>query len=102
MIAVTDRFRISQEPVLVWGTGTLTQFLLANTVFADYNIVAFIDSNIHYHDKKLSDKAIISPDGIQAEEYRNMPIIVSTYAHSEQIKNAIENELRLNNEIIIL
>jgi SAM-dependent methyltransferase len=78
MIVKTKRFRDSQEPILVWGTGTRTQYLLANTIFKDCNIIAFIDSNVHYHGKRLSGKEIIPPVWLKNNEFRNMSIIIST------------------------
>jgi len=102
IIAKTQKYIKSGEPVLVWGTGTLTQYLLANTDFKKCNIMGFVDSNVHYHTNQLFGKQILSPYLLKEERFCSLPIIISTYAHSEQIKNMIVSELRLNNQIVIL
>jgi len=102
LLIKVEKFIVSKEPILIWGSGSLTQYLLANTSLKNCNIVAFVDSNTNYHGSNLFDRQIISPNSLQDEKYRHIPIIISTYAHSTQIKNAIENELCIDNEIVIL
>jgi SAM-dependent methyltransferase len=44
----------SQKPIVVYGVGTLTRYLLANTRFANLNITAFADGNKHYQGESLA------------------------------------------------
>jgi len=102
MIAKIRHFCINKKPVLIWGAGTLTQYLLANTALRDCNIIGIVDSNIHYKGKKLHTIEIIPPISLTDQKYKETPIIISTYAHSQQIEEIIRNELRLTNDIITL
>ena len=43
MIAAIEALRATQEPLVVWGAGTLARRLLATTRFAEANILAFVD-----------------------------------------------------------
>jgi 2-polyprenyl-3-methyl-5-hydroxy-6-metoxy-1,4-benzoquinol methylase len=88
-----------QEPILVWGTGTLCQRLLATTRFKDANILAFIDSNNHYQGNKLQDKPIIAPQ--QVSEY-SCPILITSWVFQDEITKQIKESLKLNNQIITL
>jgi SAM-dependent methyltransferase len=101
-VAKTKDFRFLKKPILIWGAGTLTQYLLANTPLKDCNIKCFIDSNEVYHGKRLLGLEIISPSCLLDDQYHGIPIVISTFVHSHQIMHFIRNELALANEIIIL
>jgi SAM-dependent methyltransferase len=101
-VAKVSRFLTNQTPLLVFGVGMLTQYLLANTTFSSLNIVGFVDSNSNYHGKQLFGKDIMSPDCLRKETYIGMPIIISSYVHNEQIMAYIEKELHIENELVPL
>jgi SAM-dependent methyltransferase len=87
----------SQEPVLIWGTGTLCQRLLATTRLSQANISAFIDSNPHYQGKVLAGRRIIAP--AELTDYRE-PVLISSWTFFEEIRAQIRQDLKLNNKII--
>jgi SAM-dependent methyltransferase len=90
---------VSGKPIIVWGVGTHTQRLLATSRLAAAKIRAFVDSNPHYQGKYINGVAIVPP-----AELHNMPepILVSSHGFQREIAAQIRNELRLNNEIILL
>jgi hypothetical protein len=102
MTSKIEIYVASKAPLLIWGAGTLTQYLLANTGLNVCNIVAIVDSNEHYHGKKLFEAEIISPDCLLDDKFQGLPIIISTYANNIQISNIIRDNLHLSNEIILL
>lgn len=88
---------MNQTPVTVWGVGTLTRHLLANTDFSKLNIVAFVDSNKNYHGSQLFEKKIISPANID----NNSTIIICAYNAGNSIRETIR-KLNLKNDVINL
>lgn len=87
----------SQEPILVWGTGTLCQRLLATTPFRDANIVAFIDSNPHYQGMELHHRRILAPSElVRLKE----PVLITSWAFQAEIENQIRNTMGLTNRLI--
>jgi SAM-dependent methyltransferase len=87
----------SQRPILVWGTGTLCQRLLATTELGRANIRAFIDSNPHYHGKTICSRVVVGP--AELARYPE-PVLISSWAFYEEICTQIRQELKLPNEII--
>lgn len=83
----------------VWGVGTHTRRLLQITALAKANITAFVDTNSHYHGKKLHGRPILSPQDIQSHPE---PILVGSFAFQDEIVSLIRNELAMKNEIILL
>ncbi|HEY5079170.1 MAG TPA: methyltransferase domain-containing protein, partial [Opitutaceae bacterium] len=57
--SAVESLRESQEPIVVWGAGTLARRLLATTRFAEANIRAFVDSNPHLRGKSLAGRPIV-------------------------------------------
>ena len=86
----------SQEPVLVWGTGTLCQRLLATTPFRDANIVAFIDSNPHYQGMELHHRQILAPGELTRF---TEPVLITSWAFQAEIENQIRNTMGLTNRL---
>jgi len=87
----------SQEPILVWGTGTLCQRLLATTTFRDANIVAFIDSNPHYQGLELHHRRILAPSELTRF---TEPVLITSWAFQAEIENQIRNTMGLTNRLI--
>ena len=95
-------FAESRDPVIIWGCGTLTRYLLANTDFNKLNIVAIVDSNEHYWGKHLLGHIIISPSKLKEDMYKNSVILISTYAHNKEIRSVLKDMMNSKNEIISL
>lgn len=87
------------KSILVWGTGAHTQRLIAAGAFENIKIQAFIDSNPQYQGKHLQGKPVLRPSAIIGS---NAPILISSRGFQREIRNQIRNDLRMNNEIILL
>jgi YgiT-type zinc finger domain-containing protein len=88
----------SQKPVVVYGVGSLTRYLLANTRFANLNIMAFADGSKHYQDKTLVGKPILSPQQIG----EGPTILISTYDANDTIEKMLREDFHLKNEMLVL
>jgi SAM-dependent methyltransferase len=88
-----------RQPLLVWGTGTHTQRLLAIGAFKNLQIAAFVDSNPKYHGRDLHGIPVVSPSSLAG---RKEPILISTRGFQAEIQNQIRRQLKLDNEIILL
>lgn len=90
---------VSQEPVLVWGTGTQTLHLIAQGFFDLLNIVGFVDSNPKYQGLLVMGKPVFSPSQVRN---RNETIIISTQNYEVEIEDQIRNGLKMSNKIMML
>jgi len=103
--AIEDRTRreitrqAAGRPLLVWGTGTHTQRLLAIGAFDSVRIAAFVDSNPKYHGRELHGAPVIAPASLAG---RREPILISTRGFQSEIQDQIRRQLKLENEIILL
>jgi SAM-dependent methyltransferase len=88
-----------EQPLVVWGTGTHTQRLLAIGAFADVRIAAFVDSNPKYHGRSLHGIPVIGPASLAA---RKEPILISTRGFQTEIQDQIRRQLKLDNQILLL
>ena len=88
-----------QEPLLVWGVGTNTQRLMASTRLGEANIIAFVDSNPHYHGKQLSGRPIVPPQNVSA---RNETILIGSIIYRDEIARQIRDDLKCANRLILL
>lgn len=86
IIGIIETLRVSQEPILVWGTGTLARRLLATTRFSELNITAFVDSNIHNEGKSLANRPILAPTKIRDRKER---ILICSVTFSKEIAQSI-------------
>ncbi len=87
----------TQRPVIVWGTGTLCQRLLATTSLRNANIRAFIDSNPHYQGQSMIGRPVLGPRELMG---RPEPILISSWVFVDEITRQIREDLGLDNEII--
>lgn len=99
IISLLKSLKMSQEPIIVWGAGTLARRLLATTRFAEANIVAFVDSNPHNQGKVLASRPILHPKDIVG---RNERILICSVSFAKEIASAIRRKYRLRNRIITL
>ena len=88
----------SQDPVIVWGTGTLCQRLLAQGKLGKANITYFVDSNLHYQGKQLAGMPIISPQDIRSQD----AILITSWSFQDEITKTIRKNLGLMNRIVTL
>ncbi len=94
-----DELVCSQEPLLVWGAGTLTRHLLATTSLARTNIIAFVDSNPQVCQYRLAGRAIFAPQEILGREET---IIICSKPFEREIIVTIRERLGLSNRLILL
>ena len=85
--------------ILVWGTGSHTQRLIAAGAFEGVNISAFVDSNPKYQGQLLHGKLVIKPSELAS---RMEPILISSRGFQREIHDQIREKLKLNNDIILL
>lgn len=97
--AMLDAVAARGRPVLVWGTGTHTQRLLAEGGLEGIDIAAYVDSNPHLQGRTLGGKAIMCPGALKE---RSEPILISSHVFQREIERLIREELGLSNEIITL
>ena len=88
----------SQQPVIVWGTGTLCQRLLAQGDLGKAKITCFVDSNLHYQGKYIVGIPIISPKEIRSDH----AILITSWGFQDEIMKTICEILGLKNQIITL
>jgi SAM-dependent methyltransferase len=96
---IIDGIVVSARRIFVWGVGTHTLRLMETSRLSKANIRAFVDSNIHYHEKKLQGIPIISPSQLIGEPD---PILISSRVFQQEIERQVRNELKLENELITL
>ncbi len=87
------------KEILVWGTGSHTQRLIATGAFEDVIIRAFIDSNPKYQGHSLHGVHIIKPTDIAG---RTEPILISSRGFQREIYDQIRDDLALKNDVILL
>ena len=86
------------EQLLVWGVGTNTQRLMATTRLGEANIVAFVDSNPHYHGKMLSGRPVIAPDAVRGH---SATILIASIIFREEIARQVREQLQVANRLIM-
>jgi FlaA1/EpsC-like NDP-sugar epimerase len=89
----------TQEPLLVWGAGTLTRHLLATTPLGCANVVAFVDSSPHLHGAELAGRKILAATELGGRPER---ILICSVVFAREIGRMIRSELRLPNPVIML
>jgi SAM-dependent methyltransferase len=88
----------SQEPIIVWGVGSLTLRLLATTDLPRVNIRAYVDSNPKYQGNNLNGVPILSPRELGQ---RREPILIASWMYQREIADQIRNTLGLPNPLIL-
>jgi SAM-dependent methyltransferase len=99
IVAAIDSLRRNQEPILVWGAGTLARRLLAMTKFSETNISAFVDSNPHLCGGQLANRPILGPEQITG---RKETILICSVAFVREIAGTIRNHHGFPNRVIAL
>jgi len=96
---IIDELVSRGKSIYVWGVGTHTLRLMETSQLSEVNIRAFVDSNVHYHNKKLHGVAVLSPIDLKGT---TDPILISSRVFQEEIKHQIRDELQIKNELILL
>ena len=86
----------SQEPLLVWGAGTLTRRLLAESKLREANIVAFVDASPYARIGKLAGRIVIAPEQTVG---RTETILIMSKAFQVEITQTIRKRLKLHNKV---
>jgi SAM-dependent methyltransferase len=87
------------EPLVIWGTGSLTARLLATTNLANANITGFVDSNTALQGKQLLGKPIAAPSSLAG---RSDTVFISSFVYGADIRNSLERDLRYGGRIITI
>lgn len=93
-----EEFVNTQEEVIVWGAGSFTLRLLANTSLDKCNIIAFVDNDSKKHGSKIRGVPVYSP--IAIKDY-NCPVIVCSALHSGEIVKEM-HAMALINRIVVI
>lgn len=84
----------SQEPILIWGTGSFTRHLLTSTPLGQANIIAFVDSSLSQQASTLLSRRVLAPSALAD---RPEPILICSLVFGAEIRRTITAELRLSN-----
>jgi SAM-dependent methyltransferase len=90
-----DELVLNCEKIIVWGIGSSTMRLLANSSLSQANIIAFVDSNPKYWGEYLMDKPIISPEELKK---KTETILITSKIYGQEILTQIITELNLKNK----
>jgi SAM-dependent methyltransferase len=94
-----DELVASGEPLIVWGTGTQTQRLLATGNLGKTNLRAFVDSNVKYQGKTLHDLPILGPEELKG---RSETVLISSWMYQEEIHQQLRDTLGLPNKVVLI
>ncbi|NCQ97448.1 MAG: class I SAM-dependent methyltransferase [Microcystis wesenbergii Mw_QC_S_20081001_S30D] len=97
-----DELVLNQDKIIVWGVGSSTMRLLANSSLERANIIAFVDSNPKYWGQYLMEKPIISPEELKNRQFKNETetILLTSKIYGKEILAQIVNELNLKNKVV--
>lgn len=91
-----EKFVRTQEPLLVWGAGTLTRRLLATTKLERANIIAFVDANPALSGGSLAGRPVWSPADLNDHA---TTILIGSRVFEAEIHHMVRQQLRLPNPI---
>jgi SAM-dependent methyltransferase len=95
---IVDGLVQEKTPLLVWGVGTHTLRLLAESTLGQANIVAFVDGNPRYHGCQVLNRPVMAPKVLPY--YPDAAVLISSRAYQEEIALEIRQKLKCTNEII--
>lgn len=99
LAAAIDALVDAQQPMIVWGTGSLTARLLATTRLKQAKIERFVDSNTALQGKQLEGVPIEAPSTIAGKE---LPVLIASYVYAGEIRRTLEGELGYRGRIVNL
>lgn len=90
----------SQEPLLIWGAGTLISRLLCDTRLGKTNIRAIIDRNTDIQGKRLLNISITAPEYIT--QYRECTVFIASVTYAKEIHQTLMQQYHWNGKIFCL
>ena len=100
-VQLIDRYAQSQKPIIIYGSGTLCQYLLANTNLKRCNILHVVDGNANYHGHYVGSHMIQPPSVLTNAASRDADIFTVSYHFNDEITAGIKG-MGLSNTIINL
>jgi SAM-dependent methyltransferase len=94
-----DDLARSQEPVVVWGIGSLTARLMATTDMRRMNIVGFVDSASGLHGQLFQGREILAPGSLAGH---NHTVLVASFVWAEAIRRTLLDDLSYRGRIVTL
>jgi SAM-dependent methyltransferase len=94
-----DDLARTQEPVVVWGIGSLTARLMATTDMRRMNIVGFVDSASGLHGQLFQGREILAPGSLAGQ---NHTVLVASYVWAEAIQRTLLVDLSYRGRIVTL
>lgn len=88
---------LNHKEIIVWGVSTLSQTLIASGAVDINKVSYFVDSNVHYQEKKINNKVVLMPEQIKD----NLPILILSWSYQNEIDQQIK-DMGLKNEVIKL
>ena len=98
-INMIDHYYKTQKPIALYGVGTLCQYLLANTLLSECNIIQIVDGNRNYQGRSIGTRRISPPASLSKDSCKQADIIVVSYRYNDEIIEEIKN-MRLSNKVI--
>ena len=98
-VDIIGNYMKNQRPIIIYGAGTLCQYLFANSLLRKCNIAAIVDGNTHYHGKTLSGIEILPPSELKNRKFAGVDIFTISYRYNDEIATFIRN-MGLTNEIV--
>ncbi len=99
-ISRIDKLIETQEPVIVWGAGSLTSRLFCDTRLKDANIRLIVDKNKNLQGKKLLEFSIVPPESIT--EHPGATIFVASTSYADEITEALIEQYRWTGDIVTI
>jgi 2-polyprenyl-3-methyl-5-hydroxy-6-metoxy-1,4-benzoquinol methylase len=99
LVDVVEKLVSSREPILIWGTGTLTRRLLAMTRLREAVITAFVDANPLMRGRLLAERPILAPEEVGGYEET---IFVCSKTFEREIMALIGKRRGQSNRLILL
>lgn len=96
---VIDALVVSGEPILVWGTGTLTRRLLATGALEAAKVRAYVDSDSAGAPRTFAGRPVLAPADLL---HRSETIFVASRPFADEIVSKIRNELGLKNRVVLV
>ncbi len=89
---------VRQDPLVVWGAGSLTMRLCATTALMETNLLAFIDRNPQLQGKKIIGVPITTPSALSSLPAHTVLIASTTY--TDEIEKTLRDELHWSGQIV--
>ncbi len=96
---IIDKLIIEKDEIIVYGVGSLTSRLLADTNLKNANIRCFVDRDKSNKGKSLLNKRIESPDYLKNQDCK---VFISSIVYGDEIKNFLLNKYNYKADIILL